>query len=110
MKLLFDQNLSPFLVKKLRDLFPGSKHVQEVGLSKASDTRIWTYALENDFTIISKDTDFSDRIELSGYPPKVIWIRKENCSTKVIELMLRHNVADIRNFDQDSDRGELVLF
>ena len=110
MKLLFDQNLSPVLVKKLRDLFPGSKHVQDIALSRALDAQVWTYALENKFTIISKDTDFSDRVEISGYPPKVIWIRKENCSTKAIELMLRQNFTDIKNFDQDSDRGALVLF
>ena len=109
MKFLFDQNLSPVLVKKLHDLFPGSKHVQEIGLGRASDARIWTYALENKFTIISKDTDFSDQVEVSGYPPKVIWIRKENCSTKDIEMMLRENFLDIKNFDQDADRGALVL-
>jgi predicted nuclease of predicted toxin-antitoxin system len=28
MKLLFDQNLSPKLVNRLADLFPGSCHVQ----------------------------------------------------------------------------------
>ena len=110
MKLLFDQNLSPVLVKKLRDFFPNSKHVQDVRLAKALDAQIWTYALENKFTIISKDTDFSDRVEMAGYPPKVIWIRKENCSTKAIELMLRQNFADIKNFDQDLERGTLVLF
>ena len=32
MKLLFDQNLSPKLVNRLADLFPGSGHVQSVGL------------------------------------------------------------------------------
>ena len=110
MKLLFDQNLSPVLAKKFRDLFPGTKHVQDVHLSKATDIQIWTYALENGFTIISKDTDFSDRVEVFGFPPKVIWIRRENCSTKGIEQMLRNNSQDIKNFCQDADRGALVLF
>jgi predicted nuclease of predicted toxin-antitoxin system len=32
MKFLFDQNLSPRLVAALLDLYPGSAHVQEVGL------------------------------------------------------------------------------
>jgi predicted nuclease of predicted toxin-antitoxin system len=31
MKLLFDQNLSPKLVRRLADLFPDSSHVQAVG-------------------------------------------------------------------------------
>jgi len=94
---------------KLFDLFPGSKHVQDVRLDKASDAQVWTYALKNKFIIVSKDTDFSDRVEMLGYPPKIIWIRKENCSTKAIELILRESSLDIRHFEQDVDRGVLVL-
>ena len=110
MKLLFDQNLSPKLVTKLCEFFPNSKHVQDVGLGMASDDQVWAYALENEFTIISKDTDFSDRVEVSGFPPKIIWIRKENCSTTAIELILRENFSDIKRFEQDLDRGVLILF
>ena len=110
MKLLFDQNLSPVLVTKLRDLFPGSKHVQNVGLGSAFDEQIWSFALKNKFVIISKDTDFSDLVEVLGYPPKIIWIRKENCSTKAIEHILRDHFRDIEYFEQDSERGVLVLF
>ena len=32
MKLLFDQNLSPCLARRLADLYPDSAHVSEVGL------------------------------------------------------------------------------
>lgn len=35
MKLIFDQNLSPKLVNRLVDLFPGSSHVQTEGLDCA---------------------------------------------------------------------------
>jgi len=37
MKLLFDENLSPQLVRLLRDLFPDSVHVRDVGLKMADD-------------------------------------------------------------------------
>jgi predicted nuclease of predicted toxin-antitoxin system len=40
MKLLFDQNLSPKLASRLADLFPGSSHVQTLGLDCASDDQI----------------------------------------------------------------------
>jgi uncharacterized protein (DUF433 family) len=43
-RLLLDQNLSPHLVQALADLFPGSAHVREVGLSQATDDAVWTYA------------------------------------------------------------------
>lgn len=40
MKLLFDQNLSPKLVKRLADVFPSSSHVQSLGLDGASDDQV----------------------------------------------------------------------
>lgn len=57
MKLLFDQNLSPKLVNRLADLFPGSIHVLSVGLDCADDDRIWEYAEQNGFAIVTKDVD-----------------------------------------------------
>lgn len=58
MKLLFDQNLSWRLVAELRDLFPESLHVRNVGLDRVTDEDVWKYAIANDFVIISKDSDF----------------------------------------------------
>ena len=58
MKLLFDQNLSPRLPNQLEDIFPGSLHVREVRLIKATDTLIWEYARQHELILISKDADF----------------------------------------------------
>ena len=58
MKLLFDQNLSDQLVTLLADLFPNSTHVKTIGLNTAADTELWDYARDNDYLIVSKDTDF----------------------------------------------------
>lgn len=38
MKLLFDQNISPKLVNTLKNKFPNSEHVQNVGLETAVDS------------------------------------------------------------------------
>jgi predicted nuclease of predicted toxin-antitoxin system len=54
-KLLFDANLSPRLAALLRDAFPGSVHVSEVGNLEADDLSIWNRARDNGFTIVSKD-------------------------------------------------------
>jgi predicted nuclease of predicted toxin-antitoxin system len=43
-KLLFEHNLSPRLVLLLADLFPDCSHVALVGLSRALDDTVWTYA------------------------------------------------------------------
>jgi predicted nuclease of predicted toxin-antitoxin system len=48
LKLLFDANLSPKLVGRLAQLFPGSVHVFGTGLAQfTSDETIWEYARNN---------------------------------------------------------------
>ena len=109
MKLLFDQNLSVVLVKRLADLFPESAHVMQAGLERADDGVIWAYAAQNGFTIVSKDSDFQQRSSLFGAPPKVIWIRIGNCTTSEIEQLLRKHSATVHTFEVDPVEAMLVL-
>ncbi|HET9166087.1 MAG TPA: DUF5615 family PIN-like protein, partial [Candidatus Angelobacter sp.] len=69
----------------------------------AVDIDVWEYAKQFGFTIVSKDTDFSQRGFLFGPPPKVIWIRLGNCSTKAIQEVLFSYAAEIRQFGLDPD-------
>src|SRR5437868_1308253 len=46
------------------------------------DERIWNHARAKNLTIISKDSDFSNRIMISNPPPKVIHIRIGNMKMK----------------------------
>lgn len=48
-----------------------------------TDSAIWTYARENNLTIITKDADFSDRILLNNPPPRVIHIKFGNMKIKL---------------------------
>jgi predicted nuclease of predicted toxin-antitoxin system len=110
LKLLFDQNLSPKLIHRLSDLFPGSIHVRDVNLDRAKDREIWEYAKTNEFLIVSKDVDFTERSPIFGYPPKIIWIRRGNCTTNQIEKILRAHFVDITNLWQTPNIGVLTLF
>src|SRR5258708_39722125 len=101
MKLLFDENLSPQLVRLLDDLFPGSVHVREVGLKAADDPVVWKYAQDNSLIICSKDSDMHQRSFLLGYPPSVIWVRLANCSTSDVGRLLRKHLASIEAFAAD---------
>ena len=74
MRLLFDQNLSPRLVRILADAYPGSSHVRDLGLHSADDESIWEWARHEGFVIVSKDEDFHQRSFLLNHPPKVIWL------------------------------------
>ena len=109
MKLFFDHNLSPRLVRNLTSLFPGSIHVRDVDLQSADDFVVWTYARHNGFAIVSKDSDFHQLSFLHGHPPKVVWIRRGNCSTDEIESILRRYSIDLSEFDADPSASYLAL-
>ena len=109
-KLLFDQNLSPKLVKRLFDLFPNSDHLDLLGLGTAEDSLVWRYAKDNNFVVVTKDADFADLSVLRGFPPKVVWIRRGNCSTADIENLLRDHNSEIEDLAADSSSGILTLF
>jgi predicted nuclease of predicted toxin-antitoxin system len=106
---LFDQNLSPWLCRRLADRFPGSNYVREIGLRDAEDVVIWVYAARHGFAIVTKDADFRQRSFLPGHPPRIIWLRPGNGSTKAIEALLRSRVADIEQFLADQQRSFLSL-
>jgi len=108
-KLLFDENLSPRLVAGLSDVFPGPVHVRDVGLSRATDAAIWGYAQDHSPTIVSKDSDFHQANFLRGPPPKVVWIRRGNCTTADIEALLRSSRTEILAFGSDVEAAFLAL-
>ena len=58
MKLLFDQNISYRILKKIGEDFPGPAHVTRTGLNRPSDLQIWEYAKTNGFIIVTFDEDF----------------------------------------------------
>jgi predicted nuclease of predicted toxin-antitoxin system len=108
-KLLFDENLSFRLVPILVDIYPDSAHVREVGLLGAEDRRIWTYAGEHDYLLVSKDTDFYERSLLYGAPPKVIWLRIGNSTVAETAGLLRTRYLLVRRFFEDPDATFLPL-
>lgn len=109
MRLLLDQNLSPGIIAALSDLYPGSRHVRDVGLDRADDELVWTYALEQQLVIVSKDADFHQRSFVLGYPPKVVWIRRGNCTTEDIVAILREHHVEMLAFETDEERAFLAL-
>ncbi|MDE2155540.1 MAG: DUF5615 family PIN-like protein [Xanthomonadaceae bacterium] len=106
---MYDENLSPKLVMALNDVFPDSAHVDRVGLGGASDREVWEYARDNGYTLISKDSDFQEMSLLHGYPPKVIWLKRGNCTNKQIELILRNKSAQIAELLDDPEAALLLL-
>ena len=109
MKLLFDANLSPKLVGRLAELFPGSVHVFDTGLARfTSDESIWEYAGANGFTIVTADSDFLDLAKSRGAPPKVVQLQNCNYKTSQVEDLLRRYAIRIAELEQSS-RATLVI-
>ncbi len=109
MKLLFDANLSPALIKLLEADYPGSAHVRAIGLQAAPDSQVWDHARADGFTIVSKDTDFRERSFVEGHPPKVIWLDVGNAGTEQIVAMIRSERQRIIAFEQRADTSLLIL-
>ncbi len=104
MKLLLDENLSRRLLEAIHDLFPESLHVTQVGLSSGTpDRKIWDYARQNGFAILTADTDFVTLANRLGSPPKVILL--ENCDypTNFAAQVIHANASHISEFEDSLD-------
>lgn len=73
MKLLIDENLPLSIAQKCCE----SVHACQLG-AQLSDYELWNVARLKDLVILTKDTDFFDRMVNEGPPPKVIWLRIGN--------------------------------
>ena len=109
MRFLFDQNLSPRLVHLLADIYPECSHVHDLGMDTASDTEVWHYAAEHNYTIVFKDADFHQRSLVLGTPPKIIWIRLGNCSVADTASLLRERFVTIQRFHENTEAAFLAL-
>ncbi|KAA0989031.1 DUF5615 family PIN-like protein [Dyadobacter aurulentus] len=111
MKLLFDENLSYRIVKKVSRIAPRSLHVSRTGLEvPAKDTDIWDYAKLNKYVVVSFDEDFQDLSSLYGFPPKVILLKLGNSSTQAISEVLFAKWEEIKLFYQPEAAGVLEIF
>lgn len=73
-KFLIDANL-PYHFK----LWNSDEFIHVVDIDETlTDEAIWEYAKNNDLTIVSKDSDFSNKIIAVSPPPHVIHIRIGN--------------------------------
>lgn len=111
--LLFDENISYRVVKRILHLFPGSQPANRLKLVAKEDPLLWRTAKANGFSIITFDDNYENLSQLHGWPPKVILLRPGNLSNEEVTSVIEQNVDAIHNFllDQDFDaRGVLKLY
>lgn len=77
-------------------LWNTSEYIHQADVNPlAKDKIIWEYAKENSLTIITKDSDFSNRILFKDPPPKVIHIKIGNVSMKEFHRLINSCWEDV---------------
>ena len=87
MKYLIDENLPKTLNIWLTEEFIHDTDIAVV----LSDEGIWKYAIDNDLIIITKDTDFHEKILYRNPPPRVILLKTGNTSVSFLQNYLKRN-------------------
>lgn len=106
MKLLFDQNISYRILKKLSSYFPKSAQIKRLGLDGSTDRQIWYYAKSKGYTIVTYDGDFCDIAALKGSPPKIIWLRIGNVDTTTMSKLLIKKSELIKDFIEKEENKD----
>ena len=89
------------------NIFPEAKQVKDFQLEKASDKRIWIFAKQNGYSIVTFDSDFYDMVTLYGHPPKVVWLRFGNTLTSNLIKLLEFHFDVISSFITDPAYEEI---
>jgi predicted nuclease of predicted toxin-antitoxin system len=106
---LLDENLSRKLSAMLTPVLGVVSHVSGYDLLNHHDGQIWDFAKVNEYTIITKDYDFSDMSHLLGCPPKVIKLNCGNRTTEYICNLLSNKASLIDSF-VDSESCYMEIF
>lgn len=71
--------------------------------------KIWNFAQQNNFDIITKESDFNDIESFYNTRPRIIWLRIGNATTKEIANVLLAKKQEIINFIQANEAGILEI-
>src|SRR4051794_18830578 len=106
MRGIVDAQLPTALARSLSTLGHDVIHVADVGLTSATDRRIWNFAVSEQRAIITKDEDFQGRRAVSSSGPFVVWIRLGNLRKRsLIERIVRAWPAVVAA----DERGEALV-
>ena len=110
MKILLDENISYRIMPLLSDSFQPCTHAKVVSPSLKTDKAIWHYARKHHFTIVSFDSDFYGWQLLNGFPPKIIWLRCGNVTTRTLAHKLNAHEKLLLKFFHDKKEGVIEIF
>jgi len=109
MKILLDENVSWRIIKLIENYFDEVKHISTISSNRLSDKDIWDFAKNNNFTILTYDSDFRNFVSYYNYPPKVVWLRTGNISKSKLAELIKNNIDSIIEFGTNDDFGILEI-
>jgi predicted nuclease of predicted toxin-antitoxin system len=109
MKILLDENLPHYLAQILPDYNIEIKHVYDFDLGYSKDTKIWDFAKNNNFVIVTKDKDFARLSHTHGHPPKVVSLKIGNTSIEMLKQIFIQNEAVFKDFIASDTESIIVL-
>lgn len=103
MKLLVDANLSPRVAEQLTRAGYDATHVGDRGLLTASDETIAAFAVAEERTVVSADSDFATILALSGHTsPSLVLMRSADALTPLEQAtLLRDNLPTVADALED---------
>lgn len=110
MKILFDENISHRILPLLSDSFQPCVHAKIIFPSLKTDRDIWHYAHKHHYTIVTFDSDFYGWQLLNGFPPKIIWLRCGNITTRALVHKLNAHEKQLINFSRNKKEGVVEIF
>ena len=106
MNFLVDEQLPPFLARKLTDSGYNATHVRDRPEPGSSDSIIAAWARDNQAVIITKDLDFVQQAGLGKLHVPIIWIRFGNTAN---EQLWSRFVKDLPRLQALLAAGTLVV-
>jgi predicted nuclease of predicted toxin-antitoxin system len=108
-RVIADENIS-WRIKKLIpdwDILPSN----EIDPGKRmTDSWIWNFARQNNYSILTFDEDFFEIQNIHSFPPKIIWLRTGNISTRSIAERLKLLESEIKNFLGNEEMGIYEIY
>lgn len=107
---LIDTQLPPVLAAFLTRKGFATIHTSRVkeGGEFMSDSEIISYAIDNDFIIVTKDKDFTDYFFAKGAPPKILQLQLGNIKNNELIDTLELNIQLIAEMFSKGDN--LIIF
>ncbi len=108
LKFLLDENVSSLFIKKIKQQYPGSLDIYDIGYVGKSDTEIYDFLKHHKYILITFDRDFSD---IRKFPPEfvegIIVLRFKN---KKIQDLMTETLAYLEELKKVHFKHSLAIF